>query len=182
MPEGYNLEPGMEEFDKFEEEGMAELAKTGFVLIAGGLGERLGFSGIKVELPLIMIEEEYTYMKFYALYVKACRDAALSRDPTLDKETFFVPFCLMTSDDTYARTLEMFEENDYFGLGKHSIFVVKQENVPAFLDNNATLAIKEGTHLIHCKPHGHGDIHNLLFESGVVQKWRDLGKEWMVFI
>jgi len=32
------------------------------------------------------------------------------------------------------------------------------------------------------KPHGHGDIHNLLFDSGVARKWRDLGKLWMVFI
>ena len=32
------------------------------------------------------------------------------------------------------------------------------------------------------KPHGHGDIHNLLYDSGVAKKWRDMGKEWMIFI
>ena len=36
--------------------------------------------------------------------------------------------------------------------------------------------------MISTKPHGHGDIHNLLFERGVAKKWLDLGKEWMVFI
>ena len=44
---------------------MQELSKVCFVLIAGGLGERLGYSGIKVSLPVVIIEEDYSYMKFY---------------------------------------------------------------------------------------------------------------------
>jgi UDP-sugar pyrophosphorylase len=36
--------------------------------------------------------------------------------------------------------------------------------------------------MIATKPHGHGDIHNLLYEGGVAQKWLEMGKEWMVFI
>jgi UDP-sugar pyrophosphorylase len=36
----------------YEHEGVKELHKTGFVLIAGGLGERLGYSGIKIDLPV----------------------------------------------------------------------------------------------------------------------------------
>lgn len=58
---------------------------------------------------------------------------------------------------------------------------MKQENVPALIDNSAKLAFNsEGK--IDTKPHGHGDIHNLLFDSGVAVKWRDMGKDWMVFI
>jgi UDP-sugar pyrophosphorylase len=54
-----------------------ELSKTGFVLIAGGLGERLGFSGIKISLPVCTIEEEYSHMKYYINYIHACRERAL---------------------------------------------------------------------------------------------------------
>lgn len=86
----------------------------------------------------------------------------------------------MTSDDTYSRTMELLEKNDFFGLGKDRVDIVKQENVPALIDNAATLAVKDGK--IETKPHGHGDIHNLLFDSGVAQKWRSMGKEWMIFI
>jgi len=50
------------------------------------------------------------------------------------------------------------------------------------IDNTVRLAINDSTGLIQTKPHGHGDIHNLLFSSGVVEKWRDAGKEWMMFI
>ena len=53
--------------------------------------------------------------------------------------------------------------------------------MPALIDNSAKLAVNDKGD-IQVKPHGHGDIHNLLFESGVVVKWRDLGKEWMMFI
>jgi UDP-sugar pyrophosphorylase len=45
--------------------GVKELENTCFVIIAGGLGERLGYSGIKLSLPVCLIEEDYSYLKFY---------------------------------------------------------------------------------------------------------------------
>lgn len=180
VPKGYFLRPGQEEFDQFEEAGLAELAKTGFVLIAGGLGERLGFSSIKISLPVVTIEDDYSYLRYYAEYALACKAAALKRDPSLDAATFYVPFAIMTSDDTYARTMELLESHDWFGLTKERVDIVKQENVPALIDNTAKLAVNNGK--IDTKPHGHGDIHNLLFDSGVAAKWQAMGKEWMVFI
>lgn len=45
---GSSLELGTPEFEAMEKEGMPELGAVGFVLVAGGLGERLGYSGIKV--------------------------------------------------------------------------------------------------------------------------------------
>ena len=56
--------------------------------------------------------------------------------------------------------------------------------MPALLDNEASFAFKEGdgTLEIITKPHGHGDIHTLLYQSGVAKKWHELGKEWMIFL
>ncbi len=51
--------------DSFEQMGLKELEKLTFVLIAGGLGERLGYSGIKVGLPVSIVHEDYTYLKYY---------------------------------------------------------------------------------------------------------------------
>lgn len=48
-----------------EDLGLKELSKLAVVLIAGGLGERLGYSGIKIGLPVCTIEEDYTYLKYY---------------------------------------------------------------------------------------------------------------------
>jgi len=88
----------------------------------------------------------------------------------------------MVSDDTHDRTLSLLKKYNYFNLRKDSVHIAKQENVPALLDNNSRIAVDIENFKIITKPHGHGDIHNLLYDSGVAKKWRDNGKEWMVFI
>ena len=85
--------------------GLKELHRTGFVLIAGGLGERLGYSGIKIDLPVCTIEDDYSYMKYYAQYALACQDRALPFVPENERANFYVPFCIMVSDDTHDRTI-----------------------------------------------------------------------------
>ena len=65
IPTGVNLKPGTELFAQMEEKGLRELPKLGYVLIAGGLGERLGYSGIKIDLPVCVIEPHYSYLKYY---------------------------------------------------------------------------------------------------------------------
>ena len=67
IPSGVHLRPEDDEFATMEEAGLDELCKLGFVLIAGGLGERLGFSSIKISLPVTTVtDDEYSYMKYYA--------------------------------------------------------------------------------------------------------------------
>lgn len=48
VPTGETLTFGDENFIKFEEAGVREARRAAFVLVAGGLGERLGYNGIKV--------------------------------------------------------------------------------------------------------------------------------------
>jgi hypothetical protein len=48
VPQGESFNIGTEEFDDFEKIGLQEMGKCGIVLVAGGLGERLGYGGIKV--------------------------------------------------------------------------------------------------------------------------------------
>lgn len=102
--------------DMLEEAGLKELKNVGFVLIAGGLGERLGYSGIKINLPVCLIEEDYCYLKYYANYVLACQQRALEMMPAEEQTGFHVPFCIMVSNDTHDRTMALLQANDYFGL------------------------------------------------------------------
>ena len=48
VPAGEKFELGTEEYDATEALGMHHLGKVGFILVAGGLGERLGYNGTKV--------------------------------------------------------------------------------------------------------------------------------------
>ena len=51
VPEGERLDFGGAAFRDYERAGAAEAGAAAFVLVAGGLGERLGYSGIKLALP-----------------------------------------------------------------------------------------------------------------------------------
>lgn len=48
VPDGEMFTIGTKDYDEFEGLGLEEMGKCGFALVAGGLGERLGYGGIKV--------------------------------------------------------------------------------------------------------------------------------------
>ena len=61
-----------------ENEGLKELHKTGFVLIAGGLGERLGYSGIKIDSSTVSV----TQTAYIGDSKPGAKDASESSPPT----------------------------------------------------------------------------------------------------
>ncbi|KAG6428647.1 hypothetical protein SASPL_112900 [Salvia splendens] len=56
---------------------------------------------------------------------------------------------MLTSDDTHSRTTKLLEENAYFGMKPSQVKMVKQ-----------------------AKPHGHGDVHSLLYSTGLLKEWQ----------
>ncbi len=57
IPSGDAFDIGTPEYTKMEKKGLKELGKVGFVLVAGGLGERLGYTGAKVRMLVVLVEE-----------------------------------------------------------------------------------------------------------------------------
>jgi UDP-sugar pyrophosphorylase len=51
VPVGQRFEMCSDSYNQTEATGLKELGSVGFVLVAGGLGERLGYKGIKIGLP-----------------------------------------------------------------------------------------------------------------------------------
>lgn len=172
--------------DEMEAIGVKEFEKAGFVLIAGGMGERLGYSGIKIGLPVCTIEEDYSYMKYYCNYILACQERALNlmreERPEDDHSTFRVPLCIMVSDQTHQATINLLKDNRFFGLDDSQVEFVRQENVPALADKDGNLVIDHQRKRILTKPHGHGDIHTLMYQSKVAKRWLENGKEWVIFL
>lgn len=161
-----------ETYDHYEALGQKQFAKLGVVLVAGGLGERLGYNGIKLDIPVEVVETT-PYLKHYANCLKAMEARMESPRP--------VPFIIMVSQDTEAKTLQTLEDNDYFGLRKEQVHILRQEPVPSISDNNGTLALKDKYELV-LKPHGHGDIHMLFHTSGLATKLEKQGIEHLLFI
>ncbi|KAF9609736.1 hypothetical protein IFM89_018184 [Coptis chinensis] len=179
VPSGEILNFGDDNFVKLEEAGVREARHAAFVLVAGGLGERLGYNGIKVALPF----ESTTgtcFLQHYIESILALQEASC-RSTQGQCETQ-IPFVIMTSDDTHARILELLETNAYFGMKPEQVKLLKQEKVACLDDNDARLAIDpKNKYRIQTKPHGHGDVHSLLYSSGLLRAWHDAGLKWVLF-
>lgn len=50
----------------------------------------------------------------------------------------------MTSGDTHADTVELLEKHNNFGMNKNQIVILKQEKVPAIIDNDAHFSLIKG--------------------------------------
>ncbi|VFR00245.1 unnamed protein product [Cuscuta campestris] len=179
VPSGENLTYGDENFVQFEEAGVREARRAAFVLVAGGLGERLGYNGIKVALP----QETTTgtcFLQHYIESILALQEA--SCEPSQGESPIDIPFAIMTSDDTHSRTLQLLESNAYFGMKPTQVKLLKQEKVACLEDNDAHLAVDpHNMYQIQTKPHGHGDVHSLLYSSGLLKSWHDAGLRWVLF-
>ena len=166
-------------------------------LAAGGLGERLGASGIKLDLPAELATRT-TYLALYAQHILALGAAAGS--------AACLPLVLMTSDDTHARTLASLEAGDYFGLDRRRVFLLRQQAVPCLADAGAALAVDPSdASRVLTKPNGrnlpgarnlgggrgqdawtaaprrHGEVHRLLHSSGLAAKLHGDGCTHLVF-
>lgn len=157
-------------FFQREREGLEASQGLAVVLVAGGLGERLGYSGIKLDIP-VEITRKTSYIELYCSHIQALEKRISKR----------IPLIIMTSDDTHEPTVELLSQNDYFGLSREQVYLLKQELVPALADNEARIA-KEGPYQIQLKPHGHGDIHMLMYSSGLHRKLLNEGKTHLAFI
>ncbi|MBA0667862.1 hypothetical protein Goklo_000879 [Gossypium klotzschianum] len=179
VPTGEVLSFGDDNFIKYEEAGVKEAQNAAFVLVAGGLGERLGYNGIKVAL----LAEATTGTCFLQLYIESIL-ALQEGSCRLTQGTFQkdIPFVIMTSDDTHTRTLEVLESNSYFGMKPTQVKLLKQEKVACLDDNDARLALDpHNKYQIQTKPHGHGDVHSLLYSSGLLKVWLYAGLRWVLF-
>jgi UDP-sugar pyrophosphorylase len=172
QPDKVDLTKFDADYDRYEALGKTHFSKTAVVLVAGGLGERLGYSGIKLDIP-VEVTEATSYLAHYAANLKAMEARMEKPRP--------VPFIIMTSEDTNAKTVVSLEANNWFGLKKEQVHILKQELVPAIADNDGKLALAEKYKLI-LKPHGHGDIHMLLHTSGLAAKLHKQGIEYFVYI
>jgi len=175
IPAGVVLDPEDEHYDRLESLGESEFSALCFVLVAGGLGERLGFPGIKISLP-VESQTGITYMELFAQYILEFQRVARIKS---GKPDLTLPLAIMTSGDTHVKTEELLRAHNFFGLDPSQVTLMMQGKVPCFKDSDARIAIS-GTH-IDMKPHGHGDVHGLLLQTGLAQKWKSEGRKWLFF-
>jgi UDP-sugar pyrophosphorylase len=166
-------------FSDAEQAGLTAMPGAVFVLVAGGLGERLGYSGIKLSLETNVCTDK-CYLELYIRYIQAMQ--YLLRRQT-GNDTVRIPLVIMTSGDTDPLTRQLLKDNDNFGMEEDLITIVTQDKVAALRDGAAGLALDEDDRwTVQTKPHGHGDVHQLLFKEGLVDTWEKQGKTHVIFL
>ncbi|KAJ0396775.1 hypothetical protein ATCC90586_008015 [Pythium insidiosum] len=168
-------------YQELEAEGLAAAADCAFVVVAGGLGERLGYSGIKLALPVETLTHT-SYLEYYIHHIRALEAALRDRGVCAQ-----IPLAIMTSEATHDATQTFLEHHDWFGLPPAQITLLKQDVVPC-LDARLKqspqsdeppspqlqLVVQPDDPSLIMKPHGHGDVHTLLHSSGIARQWLDV--------
>ncbi|GAB9472298.1 Udp-sugar pyrophospharylase [Globisporangium polare] len=166
--------------------GLQHIGKSAFVVVAGGLGERLGYAGIKLKLPVETLTGK-SYLETYIQHLLALQALANASDTAANVR---VPLAIMTSDVTHEATWEFLVANAFFGMEQQQVALIKQEKVPCLQvhDQQLQLALElvlnddnDNQQAMIMKPHGHGDVHSLLHSSGLAAAWLQQGKQYVHF-
>jgi UDP-sugar pyrophosphorylase len=195
IPDGVRLQFNSPEFHEFEALGKMQYPYLGFVLVAGGLGERLGYHGLKISLP-IDITSKQCFIEYYIQFILAMQTEANlnaqksnnnsnsnsdNNEDNNNQQDIVLPLAIMTSGDTHERTVQLLKENSNFGMAENQITIVKQELVPTFANNECEFG-RISKYQLGEKPHGHGDVHALLHKFRVVNTWSELySTKWLIF-
>lgn len=164
-------------FTEAEQKGLTGIKDVAFVLVAGGLGERLGYSGIKLSLETNLLTNK-SYLEIYVKYIQAMQHMA---EEKTGEKNVKIPLVIMTSGDTDPMTRQLLADNDNFGMEEGQIQIVCQDKVAALKDSGAGLSMKSQWE-IETKPHGHGDVHHLLYREGHVDQWEKEGRKHVIFL
>ncbi len=139
------------------------------LMVAGGQGSRLGFSGPKGCYEIGAHSGKSIYQ------VQAEKVLALSQ-----RVQKAVPFAVMTSPATDSETREYFAVNDNFGLAADQVLFFSQSMVPSIDENGKALLAGPGQLLEN--PDGHGGCHTALVASGTLDELEARGIQQIVYI
>jgi UDP-N-acetylglucosamine/UDP-N-acetylgalactosamine diphosphorylase len=148
-----------------EEKEVLDLAfegKVACVILAGGMGSRLGSTIPKALIPVAPVTGK-TLLQLHMQRAKAL--CHIARRP------LFVAVVVSIHN---KEVIERFiVEHDFFGLSKDFVSVVCQEELP-FLTVDGSWALKEPGKLL-VGPDGNGKALALLAKEGILAKWQGAG-------
>ena len=136
------------------------------VLLAGGQGTRLGLDGPKGTLNVGKTRELYIFQCLVESLLKVKEEAGV-----------WIPLLIMTSDKNDEATRAFFKEHNFFGYNKDYVFFFVQEMAPS-TDYNGKVYLEEKNH-ISLSPNGNGGWFISLKKSGVLDKVKAMGVEWL---
>lgn len=140
------------------------------LVLAGGQGTRLGFSGPK-GMYNIGLQSGRTLFQLMSERLK--RLSQISANSS-DHQRQLIPFYIMTSPLNHDETVEYFKKEDFFGLGENNVFFFRQGMLPCVTIEDSKL-IMESAGLVAMAPDGNGGIYPSLKLSGALDDMKNRG-------
>ena len=153
---------------EFEAVGVeaVKAGKVAAVLLAGGMGTRLGVDGPKgaydigITKPLYIFEQQ---MKNLMEVTEKCGVT--------------VPLYIMTCDKNHAQTTAFWKEHNYFGYPEKDVQFFKQDMAPAVDYDGKIILERKDTPAL--SPNGNGGWFASLQRAGLCEDLHKRGVEWL---
>jgi len=159
------IEARKEEFTKAGIDAIKE-GKIGAVLLAGGMGTRLGLDKPKGELNVGINRDLCIFNCLINNLLDVTNEAGA-----------YVPLYIMTSEKNNDETIRFFEEKNYFGYPKEYVKFFIQE-MAAAVDFDGKLLL-EGPGRLATSPNGNGGWFTSLAKAGLLDDIKARGVEWL---
>lgn len=140
--------------------------KVGAVLLAGGMGTRLGSDAPKGVYNIGLTKDVFIFQRLIENLLDVVRQAGA-----------WIPLYVMTSDKNHEATTAFFKEKKYFGYNADYVTFFMQDMAPAS-DYDGKVYM-EAKHKISTSPNGNGGWFLSMMKWGVVDQIREAGVEWL---
>ena len=154
--------------EKFQTLGLEAIRKgrVGAVLLAGGMGTRLGSDDPKGMYNIGITREVYIFQRL----IENLMDV-------VEQSGSWVPLYVMTSDKNHESTVAFLKEKDYFGYNRDYVTFFMQEMAPASDYDGKVYMEEKGK--ISTSPNGNGGWYSSMYKWGVAQKAMEDGVEYL---
>lgn len=159
------IDMGRERFERIGMEAV-KAGKLGAVLLAGGMGTRLGSDAPKGMYDIGISKPVYIFQRLIENLMKV-----------VEKAGNYIQLFVMTSEKNHDATVGFFKEHDYFGYDKDYIAFFKQDMAPAAdFDGKVYMKAKDS---IATSPNGNGGWFLSMKKSGLLELVEKRGIEWL---
>lgn len=154
--------------DRFINAGLEEIraGKVGAVLLAGGMGTRLGSDAPKGVYNVGITRDLYIFECLINNLMDVVRLAGN-----------FIHLFIMTSDKNHETTVNFLKEKDFFGYDENFVHFFMQEMAPAS-DYSGKVYLEEKWK-ISTSPNGNGGWYSSMAKWNMLNIVRDTGIEWL---
>ena len=153
---------------EFEAAGIEAIkaGKVAAVLLAGGMGTRLGVDGPKGAYDIGITKPLYIFEQQMRNLMEVTEKCGVT-----------VPLYIMTSDKNHEQTTSFWKEHNYFGYPETEVKFFKQDMAPAVDYDGKIILERKDTPAL--SPNGNGGWFSSLKRAGLCEDLNARGVEWL---